>query len=129
MIPTLAPGERLLVKYNGPIDLGDVVVFKRADQFDVKRIQRIQTDGIFVVGDNDLASTDSRSYGLIPHEDVMGTVIMRIWPKPGRLISNQRTVEIKLGLKYWQKSAMQEAIQLPDSAQYKFSRHKQSPVT
>jgi phage repressor protein C with HTH and peptisase S24 domain len=87
MIPTLAPGERLLVRYDGPIVLGDLVVFKQAGQIDVKRIERIETSGIFVLGDNDLVSTDSRNYGLIAHQDVLGTIVMRIWPKPGRIIS------------------------------------------
>jgi phage repressor protein C with HTH and peptisase S24 domain len=85
MIPTLAPGERLLVRLDGPIVIGDIVVFKRDPQFDVKRVLRIESDGVFVQGDNDLVSTDSRSYGLIPFEDVLGTVIYRLWPKPGRI--------------------------------------------
>ena len=85
MIPTLAPGERLLVRLDGPIVIGDIVVFKRDSQFDVKRVLRIESDGVFVQGDNDLVSTDSRSYGLIPFEDVLGTVIYRLWPKPGQI--------------------------------------------
>ena len=85
MIPTLAPGERLLVRHDGPIVLGDIVVFKRDQQFEVKRILRIEADGIFVQGDNDLVSTDSRTYGLIPHDDVLGTATYRLWPNPGRI--------------------------------------------
>jgi signal peptidase I len=85
MIPTLAPGERLLVRNDGPIVLGDIVVFKQANQFDVKRVLHIEADGIFVQGDNDLVSTDSRNYGLIPFDDVIGTVTYRLWPKPGRI--------------------------------------------
>jgi nickel-type superoxide dismutase maturation protease len=85
MIPTLAPGERVLVRNDGPIVLGDIVVFRHESQFDVKRVLRIEADGIFVQGDNDLVSTDSRTYGLIPIEDVLGTVTYRLWPKPGQI--------------------------------------------
>jgi phage repressor protein C with HTH and peptisase S24 domain len=85
MIPTLAPGERLLVRLDGPIVIGDIVVFERANQFDVKRILRIEADGVFVQGDNDQVSTDSRAYGLIPHDDVLGIATYRLWPQPGRI--------------------------------------------
>ena len=85
MIPTLAPGERLLFRLDGPIVLGDIVAFKRADQFEVKRITRIEAEGVFVQGDNDLVSTDSRTYGLVPHDDVIGVATYRLWPKPGRI--------------------------------------------
>ena len=85
MIPTLAPGERLLVRNDGPIVLGDIVVFDRESQFDVKRVLHIEAEGIFVQGDNDRVSTDSRTYGFIPFDDVVGTVTFRLWPKPGRI--------------------------------------------
>jgi nickel-type superoxide dismutase maturation protease len=85
MIPTLAPGERVLVRNDGPIVLGDIVVFQHESQFDVKRILHIEADGIFVQGDNDLVSTDSRAYGLIPYDAVLGTVTYRLWPKPGSI--------------------------------------------
>ncbi len=85
MIPTLAPGERLLVRHDGPIVLGDIVVFERESQFDVKRVLHIEAEGIFVQGDNDRVSTDSRTYGFIPFDDVVGTVTFRLWPKPGRI--------------------------------------------
>ena len=85
MVPTLAPGECLLFRTNGPIVLGDIVVFKRANQFDVKRVLRIEADGVFVQGDNDQVSSDSRTYGVVPHDDVLGAVTYRLWPKPGRI--------------------------------------------
>lgn len=85
MIPTLAPGERLLVRSDGPMVLGDIVVFQHESQFDVKRVIRIESDGIFVKGDNDLVSEYSPTYSLIPYDDILGTVTYRIWPKPGRV--------------------------------------------
>ena len=85
MVPTLAPDERLLFRTTGPIVLGAIVVFKRASQFDVKRVLRIEADGVFVQGDNDQVSSDSRTYGVIPHDDVLGAVTYRLWPKPGRI--------------------------------------------
>lgn len=85
MIPTLAPGERLLVRLDGPIVIGDIVVFQRANQFDVKRILRIEVEGLFVQGDNEQVSTDSRAYGLIPHDNLIGVATYRLWPKPGRI--------------------------------------------
>jgi phage repressor protein C with HTH and peptisase S24 domain len=85
MIPILAPGERLLVRLDGPIVIGDIVVFERVGQFDVKRVLRIDAQGIFVQGDNEFVSTDSRAYGLIPFEGVLGTVTYRLWPKPSRI--------------------------------------------
>lgn len=85
MIPTLAPGERLLVRLDGPIVIGDIVVFQRANQFDVKRILRIEVEGLFVQGDSDQVSTDSRAYGLIPHDNLIGVATYRLWPKPGRI--------------------------------------------
>lgn len=85
MIPTLAPGERLLVRRDGPIVLGDIVVFRYETQFDIKRVLRLEAEGIVVKGDNDLVSDFSPTYGVIPYDDIVGTVTYRLWPKPGRI--------------------------------------------
>jgi len=85
MIPTLAPGERLLIRHDGPLVLGDIVVFRHETQFDIKRVLRIEAEGIVVQGDNDLVSEYSLTYGVIPYDDIVGTVTYRLWPKPGRI--------------------------------------------
>lgn len=85
MIPVLVPDDRVLVRYGVPFVIGDVVVFKRADKMEIKRVQRIDDDGVYLVGDNDFMSLDSRSYGLIPPESVIGKAIVRLWPHPGHV--------------------------------------------
>lgn len=85
MAPTLIPGERLLVKYGAPIAPGDLVIFNRVGQVDIKRVFRIESGGLFLLGDNASVSVDSRTYGLILLKDVLGSTAIRLWPKPGRI--------------------------------------------
>jgi hypothetical protein len=52
----------------------------------VKRVLRVDPDGrVWVEGDNPFASTDSRTLGPLPADAVSGRVLLRLWPKPGRL--------------------------------------------
>lgn len=44
----------------------------------IKRIQKIQADQIFVVGDNHRASLDSRNFGWLPISSVVARVV---WPR------------------------------------------------
>ena len=85
MVPTLVPDDRLLVRYGASYAPGDVVLIQRTNRIDVKRVQEISDDGVFVVGDNELLSLDSRSYGLLNPEQIVAKVIMRLWPKPGHI--------------------------------------------
>ncbi|MCL1927664.1 MAG: S26 family signal peptidase [Treponema sp.] len=93
MLPTLKPGSLLVVNkaafgfrvpglgfylfhWSNPRP-GDILVFytplgERA----VKRCQSVNEDGAFFVrGDNDLESFDSRSYGLVPLDHILGKVV------------------------------------------------------
>ena len=93
MLPTLKPGSLLVVNkaafgfrvpglgiylfhWSNPRP-GDLLVFytplgERA----VKRCHSVNEEGtIFVRGDNDLESFDSRSYGLVPLNHILGKVV------------------------------------------------------
>jgi nickel-type superoxide dismutase maturation protease len=85
MAPTLRDGDALLVRRGGRVRTGDIVVARfrsRPDLLVVKRAVRAQEGGWWVRGDNEFVADDSRAYGVA---DVIGRVILRYWPSPGRL--------------------------------------------
>ncbi len=86
MWPTLRHGDAVLVRRGGrAIRPGDVViaVFRsRPDLLVVKRTVRPADGGWWLYGDNDLVTDDSRAYGVA---DVLGRVVVRYWPRPGRV--------------------------------------------
>ena len=90
MVPTLRHGDQLLVDVRAvrrPPRAGDVVVVRLADRpLSVKRVARVESDGrLWVEGDNPFGSTDSRDLGAVATEAVFGRVILRLWPRPGRV--------------------------------------------
>ena len=88
MSPTLRHGDRLLVRRlrpQQPVPPGAVVLARfpaRPELLVVKRVERTDPGGSWVVGDNALVADDSRKYGVaVP----VGRVVARLWPRPGRL--------------------------------------------
>ncbi|HEY8341343.1 MAG TPA: nickel-type superoxide dismutase maturation protease, partial [Egibacteraceae bacterium] len=84
MLPTLAPGDRLLVRRHRlgarRPQPGALVVVRdpRAPQRrTVKRLVAVTEAGAVVLGDNPAASTDSRHWGPVPWSLVTGTVVYR----------------------------------------------------
>ena len=56
---------------------GDVILMrhpKQAELIVVKRLAYLEGDGAYVLGDNPVASTDSRNYGLVPLTHVLGRI-------------------------------------------------------
>lgn len=76
MSPTLTAGQDIL-SFNWFIKpkVGDLVVVQVNGKEIVKRIQNIHDREVFVTGDNLEASTDSRHFGLINMEDIVGKVV------------------------------------------------------
>ena len=81
MLPTLHPGDCLLVRRPRRVRAGSVVVARfpaRRDLLVVKRAVRPVEAGLWwVEGDNPAITDDSRRYG--PAE-VLGVVALRYWP-------------------------------------------------
>jgi type IV secretory pathway protease TraF len=44
----------------------------------VKRVIRVSPDGVWVEGDNAEVSRDSRHFGVVPHENVLGVLRWRL---------------------------------------------------
>lgn len=85
MVPTLRSGDALLVSRGARVRSGDIVVARfrtRPELLVVKRAVRPQDGGWWIQGDNTLIEDDSRAYGVA---DVIGRVLIRYYPKPGRL--------------------------------------------
>jgi nickel-type superoxide dismutase maturation protease len=85
MVPTLRAGDAVLVARGRTTRAGDVVVARfrsRPDLLVVKRVARPEGDGWWLLGDNPLVTDDSRAYGVA---DVMGRVVLRWWPRIGRV--------------------------------------------
>jgi signal peptidase I len=88
MLPTFAPGDRILVKYRSsdlqPIHTGEVVLIEREGELMLKRIVRYEIGGhtgqgmVTVEGDNKEESIDSRHWGAIPSRFVKARVIRKL---------------------------------------------------
>ena len=88
MAPTLVPGDRLIVRRaSGAPNVGEVVV--AGDPRDprrelVKRVAAVRDAHVTLRGDNPSASTDSRSFGVLPVAGVRWRAVARYWP-PARM--------------------------------------------
>lgn len=80
MAPTLRADQIIIV--SGRLQrmrAGMVVVAHRAERDLVKRIKTVDpTKGVYVMGDNLAASTDSRTFGWLDPDEIIGRVI---WPR------------------------------------------------
>jgi nickel-type superoxide dismutase maturation protease len=81
MEPVLKDGQALIASsipyfFKKP-GIGEIVVLQ-LEKCIIKRIAGIKKDKIFVVGDNKKESTDSRNFGWIEKDKIIGKVIFKI---------------------------------------------------
>ncbi len=91
MTPTLHDGDRLLVRYGAAPRPGAIAIVRFSDGVvAVKRLDHRSSDGWWVVRDNAFEGRDSWSGGAIAEDGVLALVLLRMWPRPGRLPSAPR---------------------------------------
>ncbi|MEU9110920.1 nickel-type superoxide dismutase maturation protease [Streptomyces sp. NPDC048483] len=86
MVPTLRPGDQLVVHYGASVRPGDVVVLRhpfRQDLLIVKRAVERRDGGWWVQGDNPYVTNDSREFGVVPDELVIARARLRVRPPRG----------------------------------------------
>lgn len=85
MVPVLPPGTLVYAwRWYRRLKPEKVVIFDRENREMIKRIDTVNDQGLFVLGDHPETSTDSRQYGLIPVESVMAVVI---WPRTAKVLA------------------------------------------
>lgn len=87
MLPTLREGDLLLARRTSCARPGAVVVVRwpGARPVSVKRLLRREPDGWWVERDNPAEGVDSWSAGAVPPDGLLAVVLVRLWPRPGRL--------------------------------------------
>lgn len=82
MSPTLTDGDIVIINPKAPITKGDIVLALHPYKQSVRLIKRVTeitaTGAIVVIGDNPAESTDSRTIGNLPPENIVGKVICRL---------------------------------------------------
>lgn len=78
MAPTLKNGQIVLAVQTWRPQLGDAVIVRHGKLEKIKRLAKIRPGKIYVLGDNQANSTDSRSFGWLDKTAIKAKVI---WPR------------------------------------------------
>lgn len=76
MLPILKPGQDVLIMHWFiKVRVGDLIIFKKDGKEMIKRVQKVLDREVIVQGDNQKESTDSRHFGPINKDQIIGKVI------------------------------------------------------
>lgn len=82
MEPTIKEGSEVLASSFPYIFFnpkkGDIVVFKKNNLVFIKRIEKVLKGKYFVKGDNEKDSIDSRSFGFLNKNNILGKIIFNL---------------------------------------------------
>lgn len=78
MLPSLKEGDRVLLLKTSIAKEGDVVAAKiPGTGIVLKRVRGVSANGYCLFGDNPSESTDSRHYGAVKKENILGKMVFR----------------------------------------------------
>ncbi len=83
MEPAVRNGEWWIVRRTARVGVGDVVLVvhpSRPHALVVKRVARVDPAGLWVLGDNAAHSEDSRQFGRVAPEGIVGRLTLRYFP-------------------------------------------------
>lgn len=79
MLPTLKQGNIVLAVKKKRVKVNDLIIAKVNKKEVVKRVKSITNDGsLYLLGDNLSQSTDSRTYGNVGKQNIIGVVLAKI---------------------------------------------------
>jgi len=78
MVPTLKPGQLVVLAGVHTLRVGDIVMVRHDGLEKIKRISQLKDGNVYLLGDNPAASTDSRDFGWVARNQVIGTLL---WPR------------------------------------------------
>lgn len=78
MMPTIEPGRLLVVTRNSKIKKGNIVIAKVGEREIVKRVSDVKSSKVYILGDNPIGSTDSRDFGWLSEDQIIGKIV---WPQ------------------------------------------------
>lgn len=81
MLPTLKSGDAVLVEPKSKVKIGDLVLVVDPDRSSVKIVKRVtetSADGYVLSGDNPSECPDSRTFGGLSIESIIGRVVCKL---------------------------------------------------
>ncbi len=82
MSPTLKDGDAVLINYKAKFETGDVVLANHPFKQSVKMLKRVreftENGDLFLTGDNPDESEDSRTFGVVPKNHLLGKITCRL---------------------------------------------------
>jgi hypothetical protein len=89
MVPVLPPGTVVYGwRWFHKVKPQSVVIALHDLREVVKRVDHIENDKLYLLGDHAETSTDSRHYGLVPMSEIESIVV---WPRTRRVLAEQIT--------------------------------------